>query len=126
MSTTEDGPETILLVEDEVEVRELTHEMLRLHGYNVLDAADPAQALALAERYDGRIDLVLTDVVMPGMNGHQLAKRLISDHPGMRVLYMSGYPASILGDSSAATTFIQKPFSTEALNAKLREILDQA
>jgi PAS domain S-box-containing protein len=121
------GSETILLVEDNEMVRALTCEVLREHGYTVLEAHHGADALDITQRYDGPIHLLLTDVVMPGMGGWELASRLAPGRPGMRVLYMSGYAADaivhqgILGDGEA---FLPKPIKADTLSWKVREVLD--
>ncbi len=121
------GTETILLVEDDPAVRALSHTVLRRHGYNVLDAAAPSQALLIAERHAGPIHLMLTDVVMPELTGPQLAERLGSQRPEMKVLFMSGYTADAIvnhGVLDGAAEFIQKPYRPEALVRKVRGVLD--
>lgn len=121
------GSETILLAEDEDAVRTLARELLEGEGYRVLEARNGVEALALARREAGPIHLLLTDVVMPHMGGHALADRLSSDRPGLKVLYISGYPADpnlqqdIL-DGQAA--FLPKPTLPEALLHKVRDVLD--
>jgi two-component system cell cycle sensor histidine kinase/response regulator CckA len=118
------GDETILLVEDEEGVRRVIETMLKRRGYNVLCSATSTEAIALAEAYDGVIDLLVTDIVMPAMSGRNLAERLIARRPGMKVLFVSGY-----GDQTnlpAGGWFLQKPFSTEELAAKIREVLRPA
>jgi CheY-like chemotaxis protein len=121
-----DGTETILLVEDEEGVRTFVSTILRGHGYRVLEADRADHAEALAAESDG-IDLLITDVVMPGRNGRELAERLQASTPTMRVLFTSGYPADNalragLGD--AATAFIEKPFGPDELARAVRELLD--
>jgi signal transduction histidine kinase len=121
------GTETILLVEDEEGVRRVTRTMLRKYGYQVLDAANGAIALALSAHYETNIDLLLTDVVMPRMSGRQLAERLLPLRPEMKVLYMSGYTDDAVvrhGVLGATLAFIQKPLTPEPLALKLREVLD--
>jgi PAS domain S-box-containing protein len=113
------GTETILLVEDEDGVRHVVETMLKRHGYHVLSSGSPSDALGVAERLDGAIDLLVTDVVMPGMSGRKLAECMLQYCPRMKVLYVSGYGDSI--DSEAA--FLQKPFTTDELALKIREIL---
>ena len=117
------GSETILLVEDADVVRELTSRALELEGYTVLAAANPVDALALAERAD--YDLLLTDVVMPQMRGGELARRLSAERPGLKVLFMSGYldGEALLGEE-APTAFLQKPFKVDELAATVRNLLD--
>jgi len=123
------GSETILLVEDEDMVRALAKDILKMNGYKVLEAAHGNAALDLSRAYDGPIALMLTDVVMPAMNGHELYEKLAPLRPGMRVLYMSGYAESGIvhgGAIDPGTAFISKPFTPDALAAKVRAILDAA
>jgi PAS domain S-box-containing protein len=123
------GSETILLVEDEARVLDLTREMLVEAGYTVLAASGPTEALRLAEERPERIDLLLTDVIMPQMNGTELAERLTARRPGLRVLYMSGYTFDTMARrdaARAAVSLLQKPFSMETLGEKVREVLDAA
>jgi two-component system, cell cycle sensor histidine kinase and response regulator CckA len=122
------GSETILLVEDETEVRELAREALRRGGYAVLEARDGESALRLAENYGGTIHLLLSDVVMPNLGGPELAARLLELRPQLKVLYMSGYSEFISsghGEIGPLTYFLQKPFSLESLGRKVREVLDE-
>jgi signal transduction histidine kinase len=117
---------TILLVEDDPQVRAMTRTMLRRRGYLVLDAESAAEALAIVAASQTPPDLLLTDVVMPGMSGTDLARRLQSLHPGLRVLYMSGYTDNGVIDQgmlAAGTPFIQKPFTSAALSRKVRELM---
>lgn len=121
------GRETILLVEDEPSVRGLVHETLRLHGYTVLEARHGIEALLTGARHGGPIHLLLTDVVMPQMSGPEVAEKLLTVRPGIKVLYMSGYPDHPVFDQggvSRETSFLAKPFSPNALAKKVREILD--
>jgi PAS domain S-box-containing protein len=120
------GTETLLLVEDEDAVRALVRNVLKERGYRVMEASRGQDALDLAEQYWGQIDLLVTDVVMPQMNGRELARRLANVHPHIKVLYISGYTDNAAWyqdglDSGAA--FLQKPFSPEALAHKVREVL---
>ncbi len=120
------GSEAILLVEDADGVRRQARRVLAERGYRVIEAANPAAALAAVEG-GGRIDLLLTDVVMPGMSGRELAERLSSAHPALRVLYMSGYTDEAIvhhGVLLPGTHFLQKPFSADGLAIKVREVLD--
>jgi len=122
------GGETVLLVEDEPGVRKLVRQMLAQQGYQVLEAAGGADSLALVERYPGRIDVLLTDVVMPQMNGRELAERLTALRPGLKVMYMTGYTEDAVvreGISSADVVCLQKPFLPETLARKVREVLDR-
>ena len=120
------GEETVLVVEDEPMILDLTTAMLELQGYTVLRAARPDEAILLARDHAGRIDLLMTDVIMPGMNGRELSARLSPLHPEMRQLFMSGYTANVIahhGVLDENVHFIQKPFSLKQLAAKVREAL---
>jgi signal transduction histidine kinase/CheY-like chemotaxis protein len=119
------GAETILLVEDEDVVRKLVQKSLESCGYRVIAAGTPGEALDAAAAHE--FDLLVTDVVMPEMNGHELAQRLERGRPGLRVLYTSGYASHVLHEDGVlleATSFLQKPFALEALARKVREVLD--
>ena len=121
------GNETILLVEDEAALREITLEVLETAGYTVLEAAHGAAALQISERYEGAIHLLLTDVVMPGLTGSELAQRLTAERKEMKVLFMSGYTddAVILrGVLTKEMPFVQKPFTIVQLARKVRDVLD--
>jgi PAS domain S-box-containing protein len=121
------GHETILLVEDEPAVRELVRDALLHEGYRLLVAEDGPTALKLAAQHAGRLDLLLTNVVMPRMGGGELASRLAAARPGLRVLYMSGYTDDAVvrhGVEEARVAFLQKPFRLEDLARKVREVLD--
>jgi two-component system, cell cycle sensor histidine kinase and response regulator CckA len=123
------GTETILLLEDDDALRALVGEVLEDAGYTVLQGATPAEALALAQQHAGAIHALLTDVVLPGVSGPELASQLAASRPEMRVLFMSGYTDAAIGDRgllSAQTAFIHKPFTTDALLHKLRAVLDTA
>lgn len=118
------GTETILLVEDENPVREFIALVLREQGYTVIEAANGQEALQLAQEYSQEIHLLLTDMVMPGINGMVLAQRLLKNHPHLKTLIMSGYSTQLNayhGTSSDNPPFIQKPFSREALLGKIRD-----
>jgi DNA-binding response OmpR family regulator len=120
------SPATILIVEDEEDVRELTRDVLEMNGFTVLESMDPADAIRIAETHPGPIDLLITDVVMPRMSGPELARRLRETRPALRVLCMSGYPESAErgADGSAAWTgWLQKPFNPDGLIVKVRECL---
>ena len=121
------GRETILLVEDEPAVRGLVQETLRLHGYTVLEARHGIEALLSSAKYVGPIHLLLTDVVMPQMSGPEVAEKILTVRPDIKVLYMSGYPDHPVfeqGGVSRQTGFLPKPFSPPALAQKVREVLD--
>jgi PAS domain S-box-containing protein len=123
------GSETILLVEDEEGVRNLAIALLARLGYRVLPASGGAEALQTAAEHSARIELLLTDVVMPGLNGRQLADRLVTIHPEMKVLYTSGYTEDsdvLRGVVGAQLHFIAKPYTPRALAAKIREVLESA
>ena len=120
------GTETIFIVEDDPTVLQISKNMLEMLGYQVLAANNKDQALQLAGDYDGNIDLLLTDVVMPGMNGKELSERILAIRPSLKCLYMSGYTADIIarqGVLKQGVKFISKPFSVKDLAAKVREVL---
>jgi PAS domain S-box-containing protein len=122
------GKETILLVEDEQGVRDLVALMLQQQGYEVFKAASPEEAIRLSNSHNGRIDMLVTDVVMPKMSGKQLADHLVGLRPKMRVLYLSGYTENTVvhhGVLDAGVEFLAKPLSREALASKVRDILDK-
>jgi DNA-binding NtrC family response regulator len=122
----EGGTETILLVEDERAVATLAESLLRRMGYRVLTAHAAPEAIAMAAAHPGAIDLVLTDVVMPGASGRDLVEKLRGSRPGIKVLYMSGYPADAIvrhGVEEGDTTFLQKPFTMTTLARSVREAL---
>jgi two-component system, cell cycle sensor histidine kinase and response regulator CckA len=128
----ESGPDasgTVLLAEDEDVVRMLVREMLEESGYAVLEASNAEAAIGVSKAHGGPIDLLLTDVVMPGMNGPTLAKELSESRPSMRVLYTSGFTDSAVAEHGVAveeTAFLAKPFSSAALTAKVLAVLDPA
>jgi CheY-like chemotaxis protein len=122
------GSETLLLVEDEDAVRALARHVLTACGYTVLEAADGRDAVRVAERHAGRIDLVVSDVVMPHLGGRQLVERLVAVRPGMKVLFLSGYTDYAVvrhGVLEADHAFLQKPFTPTALAQKVRDVLGQ-
>jgi DNA-binding NtrC family response regulator len=121
------GEETILLVEDEESLRRVTHEFLTNKGYHALIAEDFDKALEVSENNPQQIDLLMTDVVLPGASGPKLADRLSGIRPQMKVLFVSGYTADALIHGDAHRTdfaFLSKPFSLNALARKIRTILD--
>ena len=116
-----------MLVEDESMILEMTTIMLERLGYTVLAAGTPGEAIRLAQEHPGRIDLLLTDVIMPEMNGRDLAKNLLSIYPDIRRVFMSGYTADVIahhGVLEEGMHFIQKPFTLHDLAAKIREALE--
>jgi CheY-like chemotaxis protein len=121
------GTETILIVEDEAASLSLAQTMLESFGYRVLAAGSPFAAIQLAESGDQTIELLITDVVMPGMNGRQVHDVLAGKRPGLKTLFMSGYPAEVIARQGVlhdGVNFIQKPFTRNELGAKVREILN--
>jgi two-component system cell cycle sensor histidine kinase/response regulator CckA len=118
--------ETILLAEDEDVVRGMVREVLKMHGYKVLEAANGCEALQICKRHTGPIHLLLTDVVMPQMGGSELAQHVATMRPGTRVLFMSGFTDDAIvrhGILDAGLAFIQKPFTPDALARKVRELI---
>jgi two-component system cell cycle sensor histidine kinase/response regulator CckA len=121
------GTETILLVEDEDSLREVTRDFLQNGGYEVLEADSGESALELTKQYQGRLDLLLTDVIMPGISGRQLADQLVPSRPEMKILFMSGYTQELVGHHGVLnpeTVLLEKPFGVESLLTKIREVLD--
>lgn len=118
--------ETILVVEDEAAVRRLIAKLLDMQGFHVLEARHGEEALALSDAYKGRIHLLVTDIMMPVMNGHELATRLSALRPGMGVLFISGYPGNHIPESLVSdpcVDYMAKPFKFETLTQKIRELL---
>jgi CheY-like chemotaxis protein len=123
------GAETILLVEDETAVRKLALTGLQAKGYNVFEAANGTEAMAICDSYSGQIDLLVTDIVMPLVSGRQVAEHLQSKYPDIRVLYMSGYTDEAVirhGILDVGMSFLQKPFTPRSLARKVRQVLDHA
>ena len=121
------GLETILLVEDEDNLRHLARQYLEKQGYRILEAGDAAAALQIVNSHQGDIQLLLTDVVMPGANGRQLAEQVLAQRPEVRVLFMSGYTENVIGHNGlldAGLNLLQKPFTLPTLKNKVRELLD--
>jgi DNA-binding NtrC family response regulator len=121
------GTETILLVEDEGDLRKMAAQALEMASYSVIEAACGEEALEICRDTERTIDLLLTDVIMPGMGGGELVQRATQVRPGLRVLYMSGYTDDSVvrhGVSGAEAAFLQKPFTLDALSRKVREVLD--
>lgn len=122
------GTETILLVEDNQQLLNLCLSILKSQGYTVIAAPNGAEALSMMDNYNETVGLLLTDVVMPNMNGKELYSRLSETYPELKVLYMSGYTDNVIarrGVLDEGTQFIQKPFSVHSLSTKVREILDE-
>jgi PAS domain S-box-containing protein len=123
----EPGTETILVVEDEANLRYLARQYLEKQGYRVIEAADGAVAMQIAVAHEGVIHLLLTDVIMPGMNGRELAQRISEIRPNVKVLYMSGYTENVVGHNGtldAGVRLLQKPFNLRDLKSIVREVLD--
>ncbi len=120
------GQETVLVVEDESSMLALVTKMFESQGYNTLSANTPGEAIRMAEEYTGEIDMLMTDVVMPNMNGNNLSKHLLMSHPNLKCLFMSGYTADVIANHGVLDQgmyFIQKPFSMFDLTTKVREVL---
>jgi len=123
------GQGTILVVEDDQAVRQLTRRVLETAGYAVLEATDSEQALALFREHRGTIQLLITDLVMPRLSGLQLVRQLLASHPGLEVLLISGYSDEMVSRQDGLeerVAFLPKPFTTATLTQKVREILDPA
>ena len=123
------GSETILITEDEKSVLDLATSGLQSYGYRILNARNSEQALKMAEKHKGNIDLLLTDVIMPGSNGRELAKKMQKIFPAIKILFMSGYTDEGIarhGILDKDAQLIQKPFSIQSLAEKIRELLDQS
>jgi len=121
------GRESILLVEDEPGVRQLVKRVLAGRGYRVLEARDVSDAADISTRFAGRIQLLLSDIVMPGLSGPDLAQRIVAQRPDIRVLYMSGFANRLQtehGSLSASVTILHKPFTPESLVRAVRDCLD--
>jgi CheY-like chemotaxis protein len=122
------GTETLLLVEDEAAVRASVRRLLEWHGYRVLEARTGADALRIYDAYEGEIDLVLTDILMPEMGGYELVELLRARRPDLRVVFMSGYAERALTTNGAipsGTGYLEKPFTVETLMRRIREVLDR-
>ena len=121
-------PRLILVVEDEDAVRRLVRLILVRNGYRVLEAGHPEDAIVLVRKHIDEIDLVLTDVIMPGMSGRELFAAIAVEHPDMKVLYMTGYDADVVagdGVPMSLTSVLQKPFGSQTMAAKVRAVLEQ-
>jgi CheY-like chemotaxis protein len=121
------GEARVLLVEDEADVRSVVSKMLSVNGFAVVEAADPFHALRLFEQHREQIDLLITDVVMPGMNGKQLYEKIAAANPEIRTLFISAYTDGViddLGELRDGVAFLQKPFTPDLLLFKLQQILE--
>ncbi|MBI5895139.1 MAG: response regulator, partial [Desulfobacterales bacterium] len=119
--------ETVMLVEDEAGILSLGQAVLKQYGYTVLAAQTPQAALDQVQSHAGAIDLLITDVVMPGMNGKVLSERIAALRPGVKTLFMSGYTADVIahhGVLQEGVHYLQKPFAVKAMAAKVRQVLD--
>jgi two-component system, cell cycle sensor histidine kinase and response regulator CckA len=126
-SVVRDRSETILVVEDEAAVRSVVGRILRRWGYRVLEAASGTEAVSVCGSFDEEIHLLLTDVIMPGMSGREVAERVSELRPGIHVIYMSGYTAEVIDIRVVQRNggaFLQKPFSSSVLLGKVREVLE--
>lgn len=115
------------MVEDDKTVRTLACTLLSQHGYRVIEAFSGEHAVAMADQHHGELDLLFTDVIMPGINGHQLYQLLQEQQPNLKVLFASGYTANIIakhGVLEEGVNFLSKPFNLQALLTKVREVLD--
>jgi len=122
------GDETILIVDDEILVLSITKELLEELNYTVLDARSGEEGIAISEPYEGKIDLLLTDVVMTGINGFELAKRVVGKRPEIKCLFASGYmenPIVLNNIAELSMPFITKPFTPQTLTDKIRDVLDE-
>ena len=122
------GTETVMVVEDEEKVRSLAVKVLKRQGYSVLEAEDSGSCLETLRAHQGPLDLLLTDLVMPGLNGRELHEEVKSLFPKVKVLYMSGYTEEIVthrGVLEEGIPFIQKPFSVHSLTTRVREVLEE-
>jgi CheY-like chemotaxis protein len=121
------GTEFILIVEDEKSLLNITKKMLTKLGYQVITASSPLQGIELAEKYQGKIDLILSDVIMPEMNGFEMTEKIIEKDPGVQCLFMSGYTKNVVennGFLNEGNNFITKPFSKKELALTIRNVLD--
>ena len=121
------GGETVLLVEDQPAVRSFLREVLKEYGYRVIEASGGEEAIAFAGRYEGHIHLLLTDIVLTGMNGRIVSEQLQASRPDLKILFMSGYPADVIsqrGVLDPGAAFLKKPFDPDDLAAKVRQLLD--
>jgi two-component system cell cycle sensor histidine kinase/response regulator CckA len=115
---------TILVVEDAAVVRSLVEESLAQCGYTVLEARDAEEALSVSKSHDGSIEVLLTDLLMPEISGHELARRIREHRPAIKVIYMSGYSTDTMATGDKDATFLEKPFRPEQLATLVRKVLD--
>ncbi len=123
------GTETLLVVEDEPSILRMVREMLEKKGYGVLSAATPTEAMEKAKTHSGTIDILITDVAMPEMNGRDLAEKITDLYPDLRIVFMSGYTANVIAHQGVLddrVAFIQKPFSMADFSKKIQDVLDTA
>ena len=116
------------MVEDETTVRELTRQLLEFCGYNVIEARNGIEALDVCEKTGDKIDLVITDIIMPQMSGREMAEKVSENYPRIKILFTSGYSSNSIakhGLSDPNTHFIQKPFTLETISLKVRKVLDE-
>jgi two-component system, cell cycle sensor histidine kinase and response regulator CckA len=116
------------VVEDEPDVRKIVCQLLTDSGYKILEAPGPVEALTIFKQYNGHIDLLLTDVIMPAMNGRELYEQIALLDPGIRILYMSGYTDGVIDDGGIlpdGVNFLPKPFTPDALLSNVRKVLDR-
>lgn len=120
--------ETILLVEDDDNIRDVTRKILEMHGYTVLTAGTATEGIHVFEQHEGQVDLLVTDVMMPGMNGRELVRRLTDRCPELKAMFISGYDSAMVcpGMQNRNVTYLQKPFTVDELARKVRELIDGA
>jgi len=121
------GDEVIMLVEDDTDVREVLSEILKDLGYIIIEAGDDAEAQKLSKKFNGKIHLLLTDLILPGLNGRELSELLLQSRKEMKILFISGYSDDVIakhGVIDEGLSFLQKPFTASSLGKKIREVLE--